>query len=305
MLKKCIGSLGIAACYLNKKNFTNDLKLNNNSLSFSNLCSIKNFNINLGMRSFAESNISRNALHEKSLPLKNVATGITDDQGFDDNGIDTYLAHEGSKFEFNYDWRPPASSQTKKLLIFVAAPHTNNCGGLSPLGITQNECAAERMYKILSPRHPEYKRAYLLRSETQVTAEMVMKKLDVYARCGPKQHAREADPGRFDPKKCSDYNTDQCTINVDRDYLEDSFRIMVAGSLSACQVYLTHPNLIRYMVLKSMQFPMNAWKRFQVPPGSITLVKVLRSGDVVVEQIGAHFFHKTNDNEWLKNHYEN
>merc|ERR1719495_543549 len=256
-------------------------------------------------RCLAESNISRNALHEKSLSLKKVANTIADDGGFDENGFDKWLINEGAKFDYNYDWRPASNCSTKKLLVFIAAPHANNCGKLSTLGLTQNECAADQMYKILSKRHPDYSRAFLYRSETPLTTEMVLKRPDVYKNCGATDTVREANPGRFDPKRYSDYNTNQCGINLDRHHLEDSFRKMVAGSTTAIQVYLTHPNLIRYMVLKGLQFPMNGWKRFQVSPGSITIVQVLREGDVVVEQIGAHFFHKTKDNQWLKNQYEN
>jgi len=307
MLKKCIGSLGIVAtsCYLSKKNFTKDLELNNN-LSLSNLCSTKNFDICLGMhRCLAESNISRNALHEKSLSLKKVANTIADDGGFDENGFDKWLINEGEKFDFNYEWRPPASRNTNKFFIFVAAPHANNCGKLSTLGLTQNECAADRMHDILSTCYYSFNHVFLQRSETPITADMVLKRPDVYNNCSTSEFVKEANPGRFDPKKCSDYNTNQCGINLDRRHLEDSFRRMFANSTSAIQVYLTHPNLIRYMVLKSLQFPMNGWKRFQVPPGSITIVQVHKDGDVVVEQIGAHFFHKTKDNQWLKNQYEN
>jgi len=306
MLKKCIGSLGIvaASCYLKGKNSTNELELNK-SLSFSNMCSTKNFDMSLGMhRCFAESNISRNALHEKNLNLQNVGYSIADDDGFDENGFDKWLVHEGAKFDFNYDWRPASSSNTKKLLVFVAAPHANNCGKLSALGLAQNECAGDRMYEILQTRHPQFKRAFLYKSESPLTAEMILKKCDVFRKCGTTDIVNDANPGKFDPKKCSDFNTDQCGFSTDRQHLEDSFRRMIAGSTSAIQVYLTHPNLVRYMLMKSLQFPMNGWKRFQVPPGSITLVEVLRQGSVVVTQVGAHFFHKTKNNEWLRNQYE-
>jgi len=306
MLKKCIGSLGIvaASCYLKGKNSTNELELTK-SLSFSNLCSTKNFDMSLGMhRCFAESNISRNALHEKNLNLQNVGYSIADDDGFDENGFDKWLVHEGAKFDFNYDWRPASSSNTKKLLVFVAAPHANNCGKLSALGLAQNECAADRMYELVAAYHSLYNRCLLYKSESPLITDMVSKRSDVYKNCGTTEVANDANPGKFDPKKCSDFNTNQCVLSTDRQRLEDSFRRIVASSTSAIQVYLTHPNLIRYMLMKGLQFPMNGWKRFQVSPGSITIVEVHRDGDLVVQQIGAHFFHKTKNNEWLRNQYE-
>jgi len=306
MLKKCIGSLGIvaASCYLKGKNFTYDLELNK-SLSFSNLCSAKNFDMSLGMhRCFAESNISRNALHEKSLTLQDVGNTIADDDGFDENGFDKWLVHEGCKFDYNYDWRPAASAKTKKLLVFIAAPHASNCGKLSELGLTQNACVADRMYALVADSHSLYNRCLLYKSESPLTADMALKRSDVFKNCGTTGIANEANPGKFDPKKCSDNNTNQCGFSTDRQRLEDSFRRMVASSTSAIQVYLTHPNLIRYMLMKGLQFPMNGWKRFQVSPGSITVVEVIRPGDVVVRQIGAHFFHKTKCNGWLRNQYE-
>jgi len=304
MFSRAIGVIA-ASCYFNKKYFVNDFEFNK-SLSFSNLCFTNNFHASLGMhRCFAENNTSRNALHEKSINLKSVSRNtIADDPGFDNDGFDKWLAAEGAKFDFRDDWRPASSSNVKKLLIFVCAPHANNCGKLSALGTTQNDCLADRVYKIISARYNIFNSASLIQSESEITAEMVAKRRDVYANNAVTSTMNEANPGRFAPRKPCDINENQCVGVQDRQHLEKSFRTWVASDISGIKLFLTHPNIIRYMVLKTLQFPMNGWKRFQVSPGSITIVGIMRSGDVVVEQIGAHFFHKNQNNEYLRNVYE-
>jgi len=306
MFSRAIGAIA-ASCYFNKKYIVNDFEFNK-SLSFSNLCSTDIFHASLGMhRCFAENNTSRNALHEKSINLKSVSCNFfADDQGFDDKGFDKWLTHEGSKFDFKYDWRPASSYNVKKMLIFVAAPHANNYGTLSALGTIQNDCLAERVYSIVKDYYSVYNSASLIVSKSEITSDMVAKRGDVFKNLLVSPTIDEANPGKFEPRRPSDIGNDnQCVGGQDRQFLEDSFRKWVASGNNGIKLFLTHPNLIRYMVLKTLQFPMNGWKRFQVSPGSITIVGIMRSGDVVVEQIGAHFFHKNQNNEYIRNVYEN
>jgi len=51
-------------------------------------------------------------------------------------------------------------------------------------------------------------------------------------------------------------------------------------------VLVCHGNVIRYFVCRGLQFPAEAWLRFAVHNGSITVMKVNKKGDVIVTALG-------------------
>ena len=62
---------------------------------------------------------------------------------------------------------------------------------------------------------------------------------------------------------------------ADPDQTQDSVDILVC-----------HGNVIRYFVCRALQFPPEAWLRFAVHNGSITVMSVNKKGDVIVTALG-------------------
>ena len=57
-------------------------------------------------------------------------------------------------------------------------------------------------------------------------------------------------------------------------------------------VLVCHGNVIRYFVCRALQFAPEAWLRFAVHNGSITVMQVNKKGDVIVTALGIFFFIK-------------
>ena len=54
-------------------------------------------------------------------------------------------------------------------------------------------------------------------------------------------------------------------------------------------VLVCHGNVIRYFVCRALQFAPEAWLRFAVHNGSITVMQVNKKGDVIVTALGIFF----------------
>ena len=52
---------------------------------------------------------------------------------------------------------------------------------------------------------------------------------------------------------------------------------------------MCHGNVIRYFVCRALQFAPEAWLRFAVHNGSITVMQVNKKGDVIVTALGIFF----------------
>jgi serine/threonine-protein phosphatase PGAM5 len=51
-------------------------------------------------------------------------------------------------------------------------------------------------------------------------------------------------------------------------------------------ILVCHGNVIRYFICRALQFPPEAWLRFAVHNGSITMLTVNKDGDAIVTALG-------------------
>lgn len=296
-------SFAAISCFIIKKtyfdgcDYKKSFQISPNSSSFKKKCFAKSLDIDT------------NPLHEKKINLKQCLY-ISDDDSFKCNN-DEWLRSIGKSFQWNYNWFDQTKkSEGNKFLIFVSAAEANlgNSKKLSKLGKRQTRCAAKRINEILtSEMNCNDCRAFMLYSDSPLTEEMVKEQPAYFNNAYKSQNLSEANPGAYLPFKRGENFIKQNFM--DKRYLEESFRehffTPACSDTKEIKVFLTHPNIIRYLLMKVLQFPMNAWKRFQVSPGSITIVNVYYTGAVSVSQIGAHFFQNTYDNKYLGNVYEN
>jgi serine/threonine-protein phosphatase PGAM5 len=52
------------------------------------------------------------------------------------------------------------------------------------------------------------------------------------------------------------------------------------------EVYVCHGNVIRWLVLRALQLPTEAWLRIVVPHGSVTTLAITSEGDVLLQGLG-------------------
>ena len=63
-------------------------------------------------------------------------------------------------------------------------------------------------------------------------------------------------------------------------------RANVEQEHDSVDVLVCHGNVIRYFVCRGLQFPAEAWLRFAVHNGSITVMTINKKGDVIVTALG-------------------
>jgi len=239
---------------------------------------------------------------------------MSDDDSFSKHNYDQWLNSVGKDFKWNNNWFDQTQeSKGNKFLVFISAAESksSNSKELSQLGKRQTRCAAKRLSEILNSEvEGSSKNVSLLYSKSELTEEMVKEQPSLSGNAFKTDYLDETNPGAYLPFRYGEYYSFSKNQNsMDKKYLENSFRqyFFTPNELDTKQVkvFLTHPNIIRYLLMKVLQFPINAWKRFQVSPGSITIINIYYTGAISVSQIGAHFFQNTRDNQYLGNIYEN
>jgi len=307
-------SLAIGTYLKNKFTSTNQsFKKFSTSLHFR---STKNFKGHFGTKCFAESDAFNANLQKKEIHLKNIShhycaddihlddlEDLCDDIGFTDK--DVWEENKGRRFLWNGNWCPEKNpGNGTKLVILVSASHIDSTTNLlSPLGEIQNDCFVKRLQGILQSHDPaEFFCSSHYIPQMEAHFRNIFTKYNLSAYVKVLNAIDENNPGIYDPINQGDIFEN---INeVDNSNLETTFKGMFnssSGNNNVVGVFLTHPNIIRYMLMKTLQFPLNAWKRFQVSPGSITIVQVMNDRKVFVNQIGSHFFHRDINNKFMAN----
>ncbi|KAF6214149.1 hypothetical protein GE061_009236 [Apolygus lucorum] len=197
-----------------------------------------------------------------------------------------------TKWDYNWDHRCSDGPVTafSRNIIMISHGQYNTQGkndderGLTELGKKQAEAVAHRLVEYNLPYYFIIN-SHLKRSEE--TAAIIRAKL------GLKQdHMKWLQEGTPTPPEPSiDGLREPFVFHQDSARIEAAFRKLFYRpgpelKEHRYEIVVCHANIIRFFVCRALQFPPEAWLRWQIPHASITWISIYGSGMVSVNQIG-------------------
>ena len=231
---------------------------------------------------------------------RNIRNKILLGVGFASN---SYGFNNLSLSEWDFNWDCP-DKETKGIHYIVLVRHGQYSSGkdddvdrvLTSLGQKQATATGIRLKEILEANNiPKINRMYhstMIRAKQ--TSDIILSHLPV----------KLDQPGQYQP--CSMIREGACFRPIpsiskerwnvsDKDFFRDEPRIEAAfkyhihradNDESYSTILVCHGNVIRYIVCRALQLNPEAWLRFSVANSSITILKIMPSGNVSLVSMG-------------------
>lgn len=156
---------------------------------------------------------------------------------------------------------------------------SENYGSLTKLGQFQAICAAKRL--------AEYPVTAIHSSSLNRAKETALSVLEKFTGIILKSHHLLKEGLPFVPNEIiKERGLDKYAIKHDRERMEKAYKEFFTPHKregDKHEVFVCHGNIIRFFICKSLQVSIEAWTKFEIFEGSITVIKVKPNGSCLVQ----------------------